>query len=184
MPDTMITAATVQPFSPSAFVEQVIQAVLPFTDARGDNRKEGVTDSQLVEALKPLFGGFTVHDAVIAHFMLDPDSNTDVDDREGEGDNPRKHALYEAREILIRFITNAWASSPECAVTRIYLAEKEEDDLNDAPDSSLMQVMRDDVRSVRTGRFRGQRFAHTDRRTLGWCPWNMMAIDDSAEAAD
>jgi len=189
MPDTMITTADtakVAPpaFSPSAFVDQVVEAVLPFVD--GDNTKEGVTAYQFVEALKSLFGGFTVRDAVIARFMLEPDSNTDADDC--EGDNARKHALHEAREALISFITNADASSPECAMTRIYIAEREEDGLGTAPHSNLHKVMRRDVKHVRRGRFDGRRFADTDKRDGGWVPWSMIkqpaAAIVEAEAAE
>jgi hypothetical protein len=168
-----MSAATVAPstFSPSAFVEQVIEAVLPFVNVDGDNVKEGGTDAQIVETLKPLFGGFTVHDAVIAHFMLEPDSNADADDC--EGDSPRQHALYEARTALVNFITNARASSPECAVTRIYFAE-DEGDADEATHANFLQAVAGDVRHFRSGRFKGQRFGHTDRWTGGWFPDSMM----------
>lgn len=169
MPDTMIRT-TAQPFSPSTFVEQVIEAVLPLINHKGDRIKEDVTPGRVVEVLKPLFGRFTVRDAVIAHFMLEPDSNTNADDL--DSDNPRKHALYEAREALVSFITNAKASSPECAVTRIYLAE-EEGDADEAPHANLMQAIADDVRHVRSGRYKGQCFGDTDPRHDGWFPDSM-----------
>jgi hypothetical protein len=79
----------------------------------------------VIEALKPLFGHFTVYDAVLVHSMLDSDANTEIEDL--RIDNPKKGAIFVAREALISFICNARASTPECAVTRMYLAGAEGD---------------------------------------------------------
>jgi hypothetical protein len=132
-----------------------------------------------VNAHKPLFGTFTVRDAVIVYFMLEPDFNADADDC--VGDNPRKHALFEARTTLINFVTNARASSPECAVTRIYLAQ-DVGDADEGPHANLHWVMQNDIKHVRSGRFEGQLFGHTDCRTRGWFSMSMMDELDSVAA--
>lgn len=178
MPDTMITNTTL-PFSPSAFVEQVIEATLPLVDDKGDRMKKGVTRADVVRALQPLFGRYTVFDAVLVHFMLDPAGNTDGETADGK-DNPRSHAIFLAREAIIDFACNARASSARCAETRAYLAEHE-GDMDEAPHGSVLGTIAADVRHVSRRRYRGQRFGDIVAGRDGWLPASMI---DGADAAD
>ena len=91
-----------QTLSLSAFMEQVIEAVLPLLDESGTDLREGKTRTDAVIALQPLFGHFTVFDAVMVHFMPDPAGNTDCEIPDGK-DNPRSHAVFLAREAIIDF---------------------------------------------------------------------------------
>jgi hypothetical protein len=157
------------PFSPSAFVQKVIDAVLPLVD--GEKAKEGVSKVDIIEALKPLFGHFTVRDAVLVHFMFEPEANIDAEGL--DSDSPKRHAIFEAREALISFACNAKASSPECAVTRMYLADQE-GDLHEVDDGSVWKAMTHDVPHLRSGRYDGHRFADTDLRGRGWLPHSLV----------
>jgi hypothetical protein len=119
-----------------------------------------------------------VRDAVLVHFMLDPEANTEVEDL--KLDNPKKHAIYEAREALISFVCHGNASSPECAASRIYLADAE-GDLDEVHDGQIWKAVADDVRHVRSGRYDGQRFADTVRGYgMGWFRGSLM--DEVREA--
>jgi len=82
-----------------------------------------------------------------------------------------------SRDALLHFVANAQASSPECAVTRIYLAEKE-DFASESEHSNILAVMQQDVRHIRSGRFKGHRFADTEQ-FFGWVPSSMR--DESSE---
>ena len=141
-------------------MEQVIEAVLPFIDEDGTHLREGKTDTDVVIALQPLFGHFTVFDAVMVHFMLDPAGNTDCETPDGK-DNPRSHAVFLAREAIIDFACNARASSARCAEARAYLAEQEGD--MDEAAGNVLGTIGADVKYVSRGRYRGQRFGDIDR---------------------
>lgn len=168
----MIAVGTSRAFSPTAFMEQVIEAVLPLIGESGTELREGATDTDVVLALQPLFGHFTVFDAVMVHFMLDPAGNTDSETADGR-DNPRSHAIFTAREALIHFACNARASSARCAEARAYLAEHE-GDMDQAPHGSVLSTIGSDVKYVSRGRYRGQRFGDIDGCD-GWLPGSMLS---------
>ncbi len=116
---------------------------MPLLDEEGTDLKEGKARKDVVLALRPLLGHFTIYDAVMVHFMLDPDGNTDCETPDGR-DNPRSHAIFAAREAIIDFACNARASSAGCAEARAYLAEHE-GDMDEAPYGSILGAISDDL---------------------------------------
>jgi hypothetical protein len=130
---------------------------------------ERKTDTDVVVALQPIFGHFTVFDAVMVHFMLDPAGNTDGETPDGK-DNPRSHAVFLAREAIIAFACNARASSARCAEARAYLAEKE-GDMHET--GNVLGTIAADMKYLRRGRYRGRRFGDIDRFDR-WLPCSMM----------
>jgi hypothetical protein len=148
-------------FLPRAFIEAVTDAVLPLIDDRdGTQYIQGKSHHDARRALVPLFGEYTVEDAVHVHRML----------RHADGhwrprhdiDDPRVHALYEAREALVRFICHAQGSGPACAAARAAFAHEGDGDgdmLTDDLYDALHYRIRGDIVDLRASRFaHGQRF--------------------------
>lgn len=154
---TVVTASVA--FSPSAFVEVVMASVLPLINPENCiELQEGKTLADVRDALIPIFGRYTIEDAVYVHQML---RGTDGHWVQPDGDDPRAHAIFEAREVLVRFICHAGSSGPACATARAAFAEEKDGDGDELPDDlygSLHFHISHDVRHLRTGRFYGERF--------------------------
>ena len=148
-------------FTPSAFIEQVTAAVLPLADKDGISLREGKTMVDVVEAVLPLFGHYTVEDAVYAHRMLKGAGChwTEPLDR----DDPRAHAIYEAREVLMHFICHATSTGPACAAARAAFAQDGDGDGDELPadlSNPLHFRISHDIVDLRRGQFSGgERFA-------------------------
>jgi hypothetical protein len=147
-------------FSPSAFVEAVVAAVLPLVDpVKGTSLREGRTPADVRNVLLQIFGRYTVEDAVYVHQML---YNTDGHWTNTDGgDDPRAHAVFEARELLVHFICHAGSSGPACAAARATFAARRDgdgDELSDELYDSLHFRISTDISHLRTGRFYGERF--------------------------
>lgn len=156
-----MTAAP-QPFSPSTFVEVVTATVLPLIDpVKGTGLQDGKTLADVRDALLPIFGQYTVEEAVYVHRML---HHTDGHwTASADSDDPRAHALFAARECLVHYICHAGSSGPACAAARAIFAELRDGDgdgtdLSDDLYGSLHFQISSDVRHLRTGRFYGERF--------------------------
>jgi hypothetical protein len=121
------------PFTPSVFVEQVTAAVLPLVDeGDGTELRAGKTRADAIEALLPLFGHYAVEDAVYAHRML---RGADCHWSEpANRDDPRAHAIYEAREALVHFICHAMSTGPACAAARAAFAQDGDGDGDELPE--------------------------------------------------
>jgi hypothetical protein len=168
----MIAADQLSVFSPSSFEERLIEAVLPLIDESGTGLREGKTELDVVRALQPIFGHFTVYDAVMVHFMLAPAGETDGETPDGK-DNPRTHAVFLARMAIVDFVGNARASSARCAEARAYLAEHE-GDMAETTSGAVFRTIAADVKYVSRGRYRGQRFGDIDAQMDHWLPWEMV----------
>jgi len=134
--------------------------------------RDGKSRADVREALLPIFGRYTVEDAVYAHQML-RGTNVHWSVAEGKGDDPRQHAIYEAREALVHFICHGHSTSPACAAARAAFAEDKDGDGDDLPDD-LYDILHfqisHDISDLRSGRFFGERFdghmwaIHLDQR--------------------
>jgi hypothetical protein len=82
--------------APTAFIERVIGAVLPLIGPKGDGFAPGKTWDDVVAALLPICGHFTVTDGVFASLLLKAaDHFMSSDDNLPKGhDNPRSTAKY------------------------------------------------------------------------------------------
>lgn len=108
-------------FTPSTFIEQATAAVLPLVDEDGTSLRDGKTMIDVIEAMRPLFGHYTVEDAIYAHQML---KGAYVHWSEpAKGDDPRVQAICEAREALMHFICHAISTGPACAAARAAFAQ-------------------------------------------------------------
>jgi hypothetical protein len=148
-------------FTPSAFVEQVTAAVLPLIDPEhGTDLREGKTLADVIEAVVPLFGHYTVEDAVYAHQTLRHAATHWSEPV--NGDDPRAHAIFEAREVLTHFICRAMSTSPACAAARAAFAQEGDGDGEELPEDMSKPLhfrISCDVAVLRKGRFDGERFA-------------------------
>src|SRR5262244_179539 len=76
-------------------------------------------------------------------------------------DEPRAHAIYEAREALVHFICHANSTSPACAAARASFAENYDGDGDELP-SDLYKALHFriscDISDLRRGHWSGERF--------------------------
>lgn len=105
-------------FNPKQLFEQLVEVILPLLNSEGDF-SDGKTETDLIGALKPILGDFTVEEAIYLYVVLGIAEGTfekaDVDD------DPRFIAFLRARWILKDFIGNAYISGPGCASARAWL---------------------------------------------------------------
>jgi hypothetical protein len=148
-------------FSPTGFVRKVSDAVSPLMAASGERLRDDVGRVTLAQALMPLFGSFTIADAVFAATILRAAFRV-LPDQMPSGKVCRSHgALFEVAELLEDFVAEARASGPDCVHARAYLLEwAEEDDLElcDHNKLAIAKAIVRDSHDLRNGRFRGEKF--------------------------
>ena len=86
------------PQSPRAFIAGIVTALTPFMD--GWTCREGVTDLQVHEVLRPFFGACTVGDAALMLAQLGAAALAMPGETAGEGDCSAFGALCEAKSML------------------------------------------------------------------------------------
>jgi hypothetical protein len=120
------------------------------------------------EALLPLFGHYTVEDALYAHRLLQ-NANVHWDEPESGGDDPRAHAIFEAREMLVHFICRAMGTGPACAAARAAFAQDGDGDGDELP-GALYNILHfrisNDISHLRGSRYMGERFDSAGWRSI------------------
>ena len=162
----MDTNLRIEPaFSPAAFAEQVIVAILPLVDPESrEELRDGVGDAEVYEALKPIFADYTVEDAVLASYFIRHAAK-------GE-ELERFEAACQARDILQDFICRGWPSSPACASARVYFLVHESgtQTIVDANLPDLHARIASDIDAIRDNRF-----CQHDMRFFGSDRWHRFA---------
>jgi hypothetical protein len=150
----MDTTMRIEPaFSPAAFAEQVIAAILPLVDPEDRERlRDDVGDTEVYAAVKPIFADYTVEDAVLASYFIRHAAK-------GE-DFERFEAACQARDILQDFICRGEPSSPACASARAYFLvhESSSDTIADANLPELHSRIASDIDAIRENHFRPDQF--------------------------
>lgn len=159
MPDTMIT--TTAPFSPGAFVEQAIQAVLPMIDPEDrEQLREDCGDAEVYAALKPIFASYTVEEAVAASFVISESIDSSMPDR--------FEAACQTRDLLQDFICKAKPTSPACAAARVsFLIQEAERTIADSNMPLLYEAIAEDIECLRRNAFT----ARANKRRFGGAKW-------------
>jgi hypothetical protein len=174
-------------FSPTDFVRRVSAAVSPLMAPSGESLRADVGRAELARALTPLFGNFTVADAVFAEAILRTAFGA-LPDETPDGKVCCAHgALFEVAELLEDFIAEASASGPDCVHARAYLlewAERENLELAEANKLALAKSIGRDTHSLRNGRFQGETFggAPSGRIRVVWL-YNVVDRFEGDEAA-
>jgi hypothetical protein len=158
-----VAAAERAPFNPTSFVFSAIEAVAPLVDVAADKLKSVKTRVDVVRALLPIFGRYTVADAVMAFGLIKIAERAEVDENVPSGNTGLP--LYEAREALEAFASTARATSPACVSARALLAKYACDDgcvLSDANAVAIQEMHRTDISDLRAGKFYGEAFDDPD----------------------
>jgi hypothetical protein len=153
-------AGRVTPHTLTAFAASVVQAVLPLVDqGKGDRLANGYGANDVFQALVPLFGGFTVAEAVRMFELLEGPQQEINEHTDAGRDNPQTEAIYQARAILADFACCARPSSAACVAARVTML-KQGDDIGEVNEWDLADALADDIRRLSRSSFgRGERFA-------------------------
>jgi hypothetical protein len=157
-----------QAFSPASHVETLIQAVLPLVDhTDGTVLRPGCGISDVIEALTPYFGDYTVADAALMFDFIEAAQEICPGANPAPGvDDPRGGAVFQIRKALEYFACSAQASSPRCVEVRPNLldaADKDEIGL-DGEDDLRRSIKRDIKQLLRSDFSRGERFGSDNWR--------------------
>lgn len=147
-------------FQPSAFVHGIASALVPLIEDGSDGKmKEGKGVGDIHAALVPIFGRFTIADAVCVHSFLRPAGDAYFGNDGLDGD--RTHGVWLARESLVHFICHGMATGPACAAARAQFAQTHDGD-GDALTDDLYRPLHFriscDISALRSARYFGQRF--------------------------
>lgn len=169
---------TTNAFMPTAFVREIVAAVMPLVDR--DNLREGKSRADVFEALCPICGDYTVADAFLVWRLLRAAQSASL-----YSEGAEFNALYEAIYVLETFVARAFVSSDDCVSARASALEINEDGehaMGDDNDDAARSKLTNDVSYLRSGRYFGERFASADRPTLSGLPmWLDKALEGGAQ---
>jgi hypothetical protein len=158
------------PQRPRAFIANIVAALQPFMDEW--TRREGVTDAEVYEALRPFFAGYTVGDAALMLAQLGAALFATPGETAAKGDSPAFGALCEAKHMLEDFAVEARASGPDCVGARAFLLKNAGTDEGLVCESNLASIhasIRWDTSALRRGNFDGETFDSPSRNgSLNW----------------
>jgi hypothetical protein len=154
--------AITNPFVPTAFVRQVVAAVVPLIDK--DELRDGKSRADVFEALNPIVGHYTMADAFLAWRMLRTAQCASLYSEDSE-----TSALYEAAYLLETFVARGWPSSADCVSARaaaLKIDEEAEKAMGDDNDDAARPELTSDVCKLRSGHFHGERLSDRCGRGL------------------
>lgn len=159
------TEASVRAFDPFGYVEHVVESVLTVVnndpDATFIELAPGKSLVDLFHAVEPLFGRFTISDAVIVHGLLLAAGDVIANDPSPKGGELGTGVCYYARSILEDFISHAQSSNPRDATARAHFNELMFDGerlIGDANEAAVRFNLSADIRCLRDGNFGGATF--------------------------
>lgn len=146
---------------PVGLVDAIIDALVPFGSQRLALEK---ADEPIIRALIPIFGAFTVADAVLALAVLETAMAGNVHNYPDDDYSTAYNALQCAASALEDFIVTAEPASPLCSCARgRYAANRwAQKLLNDDDDRLLREAVLNDIIALRDRIFHAQRFCGSD----------------------
>lgn len=151
-----VTGTELAAQKPMSFVDSVTMAMEPLFDASWSVRKE-VSTADMIDALRPIMGEFTVADAAFVCAALDNIANF------GCVQGAKRSAAEFVAFLLEDFICSAAATSPQDAAARSAYVNFGERYLGDADRLLMMHSLAWDVRAIQYNNFtEGQLFGGKD----------------------
>ncbi|MEA2911093.1 MAG: hypothetical protein QOJ15_3174 [Bradyrhizobium sp.] len=140
-------------WTPRTFVARVISVTRPLLNDDGSLR-QGVDTAQIVKALEPLMGRYTVEDAVLAADLMEvaQEIASDIENS----------ALASVWFTLRDFICSAEGSSSACAVARAIFVGNERVGFSPECRSTIIEALRWDVLNRESGNWGGNLFGGRD----------------------
>jgi hypothetical protein len=158
------TAASIDLRSPSAFVRQLIEAVVTTIKLTEDRRVDysATDDRKTFEALRPYLDGYTVADAGLLLPTIYAAGGLAADPPENDVESWAMGAVH---MMLEDFLAEARASSPTCVEVRARIAGMCMDDSREHPSECAMNGIRErvrwDISDLRSNQFYGDTFGGT-----------------------
>lgn len=149
-----IQAIRYSPFAPTQFVREAVAAVLPLMD--GDNLHADKSRVDVFEAVRPLFGHYTVSDGFLVWCALGGALEAELSEAAVE-----IGALREIKAVLESFVARASPSGAACVAARAQALQIDKDgepSMVDANDEAAREKLPFDVWCLRTGRYGGEKF--------------------------
>ena len=141
---------------PMAFVDSIAKAMEPFLDTSYSVRK-GVSTADMVEALRPIMGQYTIADAAFVRDALENIANY------GCVQDIKRSAAEFTSSLLEDFICSGAAASPQDAAARSSYVNFGKRYVGERDSLLLMLSLTDDVRAIQRGDFtEGQLFGGKD----------------------